>query len=70
MFMFLPYHGLQNCDANCFVFKRLKCPLRCVSSAEIFHIALKPGLKHKVQDVEEKGKRIKKSNIFALLFTL
>lgn len=71
MLVFLPCHGLQNCNANYFAFKRLKGTLKGISSAEIVHIALKPALKHKVQEVKEKGKRrIKKSNIFAVIFTL
>lgn len=68
---FLPYHGLQNCNTDCFAFTRLKYPLKYVSSAENFHIALKLALGPIVQEVKEKGKRtIKKSNIVALVFTL
>lgn len=59
MLMFLPYHVLQNCNGDYFASKRLKCPLKCVSSAKYFHIALKPALKHKVQEVKE-GKESRK----------
>lgn len=51
--VFLPYHGLQNCNADYFAFKRLIYPLKCVSSAEKFHIALKPALQRKVHEMKK-----------------
>ncbi|TRZ17590.1 hypothetical protein HGM15179_009535 [Zosterops borbonicus] len=55
------------CTSQYFVW--LKYPLKYVSSAENFHIALKLALGPKVQEVKEKGKRTIKKRIQARLKT-
>lgn len=58
---FIPYHGMQNCDAVYFFKKRLKRPMKRVPFAQSSHMALKPAL-CKVQGLKDKEKRRKETS--------